>query len=166
VGTRAAVSPPLEDIDLVQLTIKSRDTAVVRRALAEAHQLPGVVLIHDAEPRIVSFLERGFAYKGRSAQIIRRLPKKRRDAEGERLYFAVLLSQVRNRYLDSQMRLKIPLSRYLTRSTKANAPKTMFTAGSIQSDIEFSGRILALVPKKNGPGFPGPSRACRAEVLS
>jgi len=33
------------------------------------------------------------------------------------------------------MRLKIPLSRYLTRSIKANAPKTMFTAGSIQSDM-------------------------------
>jgi hypothetical protein len=33
------------------------------------------------------------------------------------------------------MRLKIPLSRYLTRIAKANAPKTMFTAGSIQSDM-------------------------------
>jgi hypothetical protein len=67
------------------------------------------------------------------------------------------------------MRLKIPLSRYLTRSSKANAPKTMFTAGSIQSDIEFSGRILALVSKKNGPGFPAlcPTNGNAAqEVLS
>jgi hypothetical protein len=41
------------------------------------------------------------------------------------------------------MRLKIPLSRYLTRSTKPNAPKTMFTAGSMQSlQLDWSSECL------------------------
>jgi hypothetical protein len=80
--------------------------------------------------------------------------QKRRDGFRTRLYFAVLLSQVRNRYLDSQMRLKIPLSRYLTRSTKAKAPKTMFTAGSIQSDMRVLRADSSTGPKKNGPGSP------------
>ena len=45
---------------------------------------------------------------------------------------AVFLSHVRNRYLDSQMRLKIPMSRYLRKSAQTKAVKTMFTAGSTQ----------------------------------
>jgi len=62
---------------------------------------------------------------------IQEAAQKRREADGA-AYLAVLLSQVRNRYLDSQIRLKTPLSRYLTRNAKAKAPKTMFAAGSIQ----------------------------------
>lgn len=158
-GPTVAVATQLSPI-LLKPALSGVRGAVPAKVLVEVKRpYAGVVLQFEKEfPKTTG---RGLPIKGRSAQIIRRLPKKRRNAEGERLYFAVLLSQVRNRYLDSQMRLKIPLSRYLTRSTKANAPKTMFTAGSIQSDIEFAGQILALVPDRTGqvslaPNLPLP----------
>ena len=95
--------------------------------------------------------------------LIRRLPKKGGTLT-VRLYFAVLLSQLRNRYLDSQIRLKIPLSRYLTRSTKAKAPQTMFAAGSIQSDMRVLWADSSSGSKKDGPGFPARQTSpCRAE---
>jgi hypothetical protein len=52
------------------------------------------------------------------------------------------------------MRLKIPLSRYLTRSTKANAPKTMSTAGSIQSDMRVLRADSSTGSKIERAGFP------------
>ena len=45
------------------------------------------------------------------------------------------LSQVRNRYLDSPIRLNTHLFRYFTRSANVNAPNATFTADSIQSGM-------------------------------
>lgn len=52
--------------------------------------------------------------------------------------FALPLSQLLNRYLDSPMRFKMPLSRYLTTSTTTNAPTKMFTARSSHSGMSVS----------------------------